>query len=470
MEIGGSSQKYPHSYMTYFPKGRWLFLLIFVVLSILIFRPTKRSTTNTTWLWMLSTLDFLESPVSSSQLDATRIRVAWASQNITPREPSQLIGYKVRGPHEAVLDSLNLRMMLFEQGDTSFAMVNLDLLMVPKELRQRVEAKITEEGLGLMVYWMATHTHSSFGGWEQRHLARWITGKYDEQVVANLENAFWDAYAQASGTLSAAQIHYMEAKAGGLVENRLDRSIEEVDDWLRGIEITRADGSKGIFLTFGAHASILSKQIHSFSADYPGYLVAKLQEEDYAFAMFGAGAVGSQRPKEYGLKDMAFMQDYGNQLADFILTIDSASKPMIQSGTLTMEHLKVNWPDGRLRFSKYLELRPWLFDLFMGELEGELSFFRIGSIIFCGVPADFSGELALNEGLYEEARERGFQLIITSFNGDYVGYLTDNKHFDISPKDEVRTLNWAGYNTGSYISDLILTRISMYAKAEKKPD
>lgn len=428
------------------------------LLFLFLFRTVNRDVSNTAEALDVS-LE-LQNTLSGTSIESDlSLQAAWSSRHITPREPSQLIGYKVRGPHEAVLDSLYLHMLLLQKESQQVAMVNLDLLMVPADLRDRVEQGLQEMGSSLEVYWTATHTHSSFGGWEDKGIARWMTGEFDENVLASLELAFWEALAEAKEDLQAAEAYYLETKAGGRVENRLDREVQEIDDWLRGLEIIRADSSKGTYVTFGAHPSLLSKQIHAFSADYPGYLVKELRQH-YDFAMFGAGAVASQRPREYGLKDAAFMEDYGKSLA--ALWVKQTKRTKMEGKTFSFERLPVQWPPGRLRLSQYLEVRPWFFELLMGELLGDITLFRIGEVLFIGMPADFSGELALRSGLYAQAKQQGLFLVITSFNGRYVGYLTDNRHFDSSPKDEVRTLNWVGFNGGAFIVDLLLERLARF--------
>jgi hypothetical protein len=67
------------------------------------------------------------------------------------------------------------------------------------------------------------------------------------------------------------------------------------------------------------------------------------------------------------------------------------------------------------------------------------------------------------------ANEQGLELVITSFNGRYVGYLTDNRHFDSSPKDEVRTLNWVGFNGGGMAVEVLKRKIALLGNSGGAP-
>jgi neutral ceramidase len=52
------------------------------------------------------------------------------------------------------------------------------------------------------------------------------------------------------------------------------------------------------------------------------------------------------------------------------------------------------------------------------------------------------------------ARAQGQNLIVTSFNGGYVGYITKDEWYDLN-KYETRTMNWFGPYNGAYFSEII---------------
>jgi hypothetical protein len=67
------------------------------------------------------------------------------------------------------------------------------------------------------------------------------------------------------------------------------------------------------------------------------------------------------------------------------------------------------------------------------------------------MPCDFSGEFM--PILEKVALEKHRKLIITSFNGSYMGYLTPDQYYTL-PHYETREMNWLG-KKGSYFTELI---------------
>ena len=72
-----------------------------------------------------------------------------------------------------------------------------------------------------------------------------------------------------------------------------------------------------------------------------------------------------------------------------------------------------------------------------------------------GTPSDFSGELV--DSLDEFATTKKIDLLIHSFNGGYLGYITKDKWYDKTDINtyETYTMNWFGPNNGDYFSEII---------------
>ena len=56
------------------------------------------------------------------------------------------------------------------------------------------------------------------------------------------------------------------------------------------------------------------------------------------------------------------------------------------------------------------------------------------------------------------------KLIITSFNGEYMGYITNDKHYLVSSHEEVRALNWVGPYYGEYYAQIIVRLLNLTAE------
>lgn len=69
-----------------------------------------------------------------------------------------------------------------------------------------------------------------------------------------------------------------------------------------------------------------------------------------------------------------------------------------------------------------------------------------------GTPCDFSGEF--NPSLDSLAAKHGLQMMVTSFNGGYIGYVTPDKYYD-EDHYETQLMNWYGPGNGAYMNQCI---------------
>ena len=66
----------------------------------------------------------------------------------------------------------------------------------------------------------------------------------------------------------------------------------------------------------------------------------------------------------------------------------------------------------------------------------------------------------------DHAKTLGLNLIITTFNGGYMGYITPDEYYD-KHFHEVREMNWYGPGNGKYFDELI-TKIRNLLQPFKK--
>jgi neutral ceramidase len=72
-----------------------------------------------------------------------------------------------------------------------------------------------------------------------------------------------------------------------------------------------------------------------------------------------------------------------------------------------------------------------------------LQAFRFGNCAWLSTPCDYSAELALD--LKAVALARGVDAVVTSFNGDYIGYVIPERHYHRDGY-EPRVMNFYGPN------------------------
>jgi hypothetical protein len=263
-----------------------------------------------------------------------------------------------------------------------------------------------------------------------------------------------DAVQQADQQKMNATIAYGENYALDLVSNRLRRSGQK-DGVLRSMLIKRADSSTGIFFTFSAHANSINKTSLSLSGDYPGQVIEKLQHSGIDFGMYMAGMVGSHRTeyKMYRLDNFPLLDTFSRVLTKRLL--NTQYQPLDDKSSISFGEVPITFGPAQMRLLNNWRVRPWLFNAVFNPLQGNLTYLKIGNITMVGTPCDFSGELYLNH-----LKNYGDPLMITSFNGSYVGYITEDKAYDEIDKPEVMNMNWVGPYHGQFMAALIEKLIS----------
>jgi len=429
-----------------------IFLLVIIAVTL---RPIDRSPISDEPFYTEMMTNASEFELSELTNTNKPLQVGWSSVNITPSEPELLIGYKPRGPFEAIHDSLFVRSMVLDNGQSEVAIISIDLLLFPPALVEYLEAEFPSIGFQIEnAYFTATHTHTSIGGWLDSFAGQFIAGDFDPKRVEWLGENILESIQLARKDKSEASIGFQKIETEGLMEHRLDKPSKYIDESLRVIKVNKENGERGIWVTYAAHPSLINKNTLLLSGDYPNAMLGELKAGGYDFAMFSAGMVGSHRPKEYGLFDVEFVEDYGQKLANIILS-NTENVEFDSTVGIAIQRLPLSLPKSQMRLTAEIGVRNWLFDLAMGQLEAELKVLQIGDILLLGMPCDFSGELSVKGNFDELALTKGRHLIITSFNGDYIGYITDDSRYDTSVKDEVRSLNWVGPHMGEYFTKVV---------------
>jgi hypothetical protein len=387
--------------------------------------------------------------------NAKYFKAGWAKTNITPSYKLPLAGYGARnGVYVSeVHDSVWVRGFVFDDGFKKYAIITLDALIVPPAVTKKLQFLLPEMGYDLSrIYMSATHTHCSVGGWANSWIGHQFAGEFNQQIVNDLTNSIIITIKKAEKELSHAKIGFGSYNAEKLVRNRLVGNKGTTDPWFRIIKIQKEDGSIGLITSFAAHATVFSHRQMKYSRDYPGALVDSLEEIDnIKIAAFCAGAVGSHSPNINGSDNYERISNLSSEL--FTLANENINSIQIESIN-SMGSLLFDIPlrEAHLRISTKLRIRPWVFNKITEQSKAYLSLLKIGDIILVGTPCDFSGEL-IND-IESKANRFNHNIMVTSFNGGYIGYITNDKWYDLK-EYETFTMNWFGPYNGSYFVHLI---------------
>jgi hypothetical protein len=134
---------------------------------------------------------------------------------------------------------------------------------------------------------------------------------------------------------------------------------------------------------------------------------------------------------------------------------ETAHVPMTNVVTFGALGLDVSLPPLNLRLSDGIRLRPWLARKLLGVgSRSHLQVLRMNDSIWIATPCDFSGELAL--GIKEHLQAQGATAVVTSFNGDYLGYVIPGRYYHMAGY-EPRLMSFFGPNMPDYLDELIRT-------------
>lgn len=386
-------------------------------------------------------------------LDSTTgpLQISWAKENITPKKNTPLSGHGKRwGKHfDSIHDSIYVRSIAISNPQDTVYFVSADMLIVPPNIVQRVEQLLAPHHISLRnIHFGATHTHNGVGGWGEKLSGRLFSGKYDAEVVEELARQYSLAILQSSRDfLPVAQVRYGEYASPEHLYYRIPAEGGEVDDRVRSLVFISADSSTAELTSYAGHATILGSKFLGISRDYPGILVDSIERNERDFALFYAGAVGStgvwvddeSGPSRAAKMGAHLYEQRKNAHIDVLST------------SLTSTSIPIPLPDPTVRISSNLALRPWVFRWLFGEHSAHIKITKIGNTLLLGMPADFSGELAKELSSY--AASRGLHLIITSFNGDYIGYITADSVYDVD-FHETTIMSWNGYQAGGYFNEI----------------
>ncbi|PSR53274.1 hypothetical protein AHMF7605_06885 [Adhaeribacter arboris] len=407
----------------------------------------------TTQYYQQSKKRIAELPLISSSSNDT-IQVGWFKINMTPPKPVPMAGYgKRKGKkYEQVHDSVWVRAFVFRKGNYKAAWVTADLLIMPMRITERLQQLLVNKGYTLNnIYLTATHTHYSFGGWGKKLAGRIIAGKYNQELVNKTTEAIAQTIEQAENNATTASIGYQEIPAPEFVYNRLVGNKGNLDTLIRVMHFQKISGEKALICTFAAHPTSVASNDLRLSAEYPGALVSLLEQKmQLNMAAFGAGAVGShgpQAPGENYTKVANLAEGLANKIQNYSQNLSLTFQTDLSNAYFAIDLNKPQW-----RYGEKRRFRPWLFYTVFGKYPAGLSLLQVGSTVFIGTPCDFSGELLPEISTTASARNQ--KVVVTSFNGSYIGYVTPEKYFN-HKKYETHDMNFFGPSTGTYLTELI---------------
>lgn len=439
----------------------WTFLVLSILLisllKIIDETPYQDKAYYKEWKKCIKTATF-----EASTGDST-LKVGFSKVSITPPYPTPMAGYGNRRGEKfkKIADSIFVRTIVLTKGKAFKAIISADLLIIPPTIYELVLKKSKLIGFNENdLFFGATHSHNSVGGWYNTLVGKLFAGTYDPKIEEIISDAIVTSLINAKKNLEETEISYEVDSDLVDIYNRLVEEKGTIDPFIRSLVFNRKGTKPLILTTYAAHATILNSNTMELSRDYAGQVVDALEKNNYEFAIFMAGAVGSMGPVRRGKTNFDELKNQGKSVTKEIISENEYEDK--QDKTI-VKQLKLKLPlrEASPRITQKLALRSWVFNNLFGKSEIFVNALLINNNLIIGLPCDFSGELTKPLSLY--AKSKNLNLIITSFNGGYIGYITKDTHFKTDTYETI-TMNWYGPYNGAYFSEIITDIIDKVAE------
>jgi neutral ceramidase len=345
---------------------------------------------------------------------AARVRLA-------PSLPAVRAGY---GPTRAVadreLDPLEVRALVLRAGGHSLAIVLADIVLVPEDLARALESRVADLAMDAVVL-VATHTHSSVGGFDRRVLAQVAgMGRYRAEVLESLLGRAEAAVRQAVRHLVPVQVRTAQARVSGWAVNRSTPG-GPVDDALTVAELVGGAGERVATIAIvAAHPTLLPRTAPRLSADYPGAAMRRLEAAGgTAFVL--QGAHGDARPARMGA---AAIEAEGAFVAGEVASALEGARPA--GGRLAHADVEIGTPSAELQRVRFFFLRRPASNLlqWMVPSASRVTVVTVGDLVVLGVPGEPTALAAARMvAALPRAAVEGRKVRVVALVQGYLGYI-----------------------------------------------
>jgi neutral ceramidase len=229
-------------------------------------------------------------------------------------------GERMNAPATGVHDRTMAKALILKQGDKKFAFVAMDLVGIPRSLRDEILLRIQDTGIrsdDLLL--AASHTHASVemaAMNRQNVFENPAIGIFDEKLLDFTAQQTAEAIIAANEKFEIVRFGSTSLEIEGMNRNRRGGRI--TDNEMTIFRLDRLDGKPFVVhINYTAHPTFMNPSVMEVSAGWPGYL----QREVEGFmpgvtCLYSNGAEGDIAPSGGdGPSPFAKAEDYGRKLA-----------------------------------------------------------------------------------------------------------------------------------------------------------
>ena len=444
---------------------RVLGVLALILLLIFYFSTNTIDTTpyfETTYY--KNTIQKMDSAIQDIKVSKGELLAGFAKINITPKivkdqpDPSkgEFNAIKMAGNGSGqiakrVHDSIFAKAIALNVEGQEVVFISADMVIIPELVVLKVAENLKGRIDRKQLFFGATHTHSSIGNCIPGFVGKSFGGEYQPEVVDWLSKKFTQLVLNALEDEKPSKFSNGYIKTPNLIRNRIIGETGRLNDKLNLISFVQNNGRKAVIGIFGAHATTIGTWNDAYSADYPGYFQRSLESDTIDLALFFAGTVGSHSNKGEGEKfDKA--QYIGETLADSAKTL---IRTMVYDSVISMTRITSELEIPKLQafyITDRLRVSPFISKKLMAEMGPiYLQGLKLNNLIWLAMPYELSGEYGIN--LKNALELEGYTSALTSFNGQYLGYIVPQKYYYFDSY-EPRLMGWYGPSMGDYLMEL----------------
>ena len=344
------------------------------------------------------------------------LEVGAAKVPLTPPFPVTLAGY---GPPRAeatrAVVPLFARAVVLRRGQVRIGLVNADVLLIPEAVALEVRAKAASLGLtDVMV--VATHAHSSFGGYDARLVSEVAAlGRFQPAARQVLVDALTRALKDAAARLAPASLSTAEVEVPRLVRSR--DSGQAPDPRLTRVLFSGASGPLAQLLLFSAHPTTAGRTPKGVDPDYPGRLARAQEASGAGVTLFLPSAVGNGSAGVGGGPEK-----FARAVAQ---ALPAPHPPGLSGGTLSLDRARFTLPHPDADRLVPFGLQRITEDVLCQSTPARpaVEVLELGGLTLVGVPgeATFEAGRALEQAVGPTAR-------VVSLAGGYLGYIETEAH------------------------------------------
>ena len=371
-------------------------------------------------------------------------------------------GARMSKPAEGIHDDIWAKALVLNDGGKKYAIVTLDILGLPPNVKPQVIEKLNQEGwTEENIMFLPSHSHTSlemFALNDKNIFNLAPIGIFQAQLLDFVVQALVDLIKSADQDLKPVKIGSQGKQIERLNRNR--RGEPFVDKTLTVTRIDHIDGqAMAVLVNWTGHPTIMDEHDMLVSGGWPGYLQRELEDwiGQGVVAMYYNGPQADQSVRAEGAgSHFEKAEKYGRTMAINVLKVYNNIKPAddirfsynfkiipLPDREAHPDFMETGGKEYGLDEEKITILLEQVF-----PVQTSIGACRLGELLIVGAPGELIAELGLN--IKEKLKTRGIQYpAIGGLANEWISYILSEKEYHKGGYES--SVSFYGKNLGDVI-------------------